>query len=63
MFYHHQKKDQIHKFSCTNCDSFVTVDFSKVKDGFVARCRKCGAEYPFNKSDERLIRKQKKHIK
>ena len=63
MFYHHQKRGQIHTFSCTSCDAGVTVDFSKVKNNYIAKCRKCGTEYPFNKSDERLIRAQKKHIK
>jgi len=63
MYYNHQKRGHIHRFACTNCASTVVVDFGKVKDGFVARCKKCGAEYPFNKSDERLIRSQKRHIK
>lgn len=62
MFYHHRKESQIHRFPCTACGADVAVDFSKVKRNYIARCRKCGAEYPFNESDVRLIRKQKKHI-
>jgi transcription elongation factor Elf1 len=63
MFYHHNKSKELHRFSCTNCDSFVTVDFSKVKRDYVAVCKKCGEKYPFSVSDVRLIRAQKKHIK
>ncbi|PLX66305.1 MAG: hypothetical protein C0602_11615 [Denitrovibrio sp.] len=63
MFYHHNKDKQLHRFSCTNCDAVVLVDFSRVSKNFVARCRNCGAEYPFSESDRRLVRKQKKHIK
>ena len=63
MFYHHNKGKDLHRFSCTECDAVVTVDFGRVKKNFVAKCGKCGTEYPFNESDVRLIRKQKKHIK
>jgi len=63
MFYHHNKGKQLHRFSCMNCDAVVTVDFGRVKSKFVAKCGKCGEEYPFSESDVRLIRKQKKHIK
>jgi len=58
-----KQTNQIHQFSCTNCDATVTVDFSKVKRGYSTYCKKCKTEYPFNESDERLVRKIKKLIK
>ncbi|XOB64803.1 hypothetical protein ACMC5R_11985 [Deferribacteres bacterium DY0037] len=60
----YQKKtgNRIHKFECSNCKAPVSVDFSKVKRGYFAICRQCGTEFPFNESDERLVRKIKKSI-
>jgi len=53
---------RIYKFNCAKCSEPVSVNFSRVKKGFKAICRKCGAEYPFSESDERLVRKFKKSI-
>ncbi|MGD9809356.1 MAG: hypothetical protein AB7E76_13285 [Deferribacterales bacterium] len=53
---------QPYEMTCAKCKATITVDLGKVKKGYKAICRKCGAEYPFSESDERLVRKFSKPI-